>query len=114
MLLKYSEMIFKGVLSNEFLISVSLDNETWYDLAQGGIGAGNRTEDNDVSINFTDDFMVFAENHGNIYFRIKDANELDGYGAILEDFIIYYTSEVDENPLPEEPVEKNEIKFKAA
>ena len=111
---KYSEMIFKGVLSNEFLISVSLDNQNWYDLAQGGIGVGNRTEDNEVSINFTDDFMVFAENHGNIYFRIKDANELDGFGAILEDFIIYYTSEVDENPLPEVPVIQNKIKFKTA
>ena len=111
---KYSEMIFKGVLSNEFLISVSLDNQNWYDLAQGGIGEGNRTEDNDVSINFVDDFMVFAENHGNIYFRFKDANELDGYGAILEDFIIYYTAEVDENPLPEVPVVQNKIKFKTA
>ena len=113
--MKYKEMIFKGLLSNEFLISVSLDNINWQDLAQGGVGPGNRMEDIDVNINFNDDFINFAENHGTIYFRIKDANEADGFGAILQDFKLYYIQEVDENPVtPETPVESANISFNTA
>ncbi|MGN1077320.1 MAG: bacterial Ig-like domain-containing protein, partial [Candidatus Gallimonas sp.] len=99
---RFADATLSLTLSNEYLVSVSTDNETWMEMAQGGTGA-DRTENNAVTLNLKDDFNRFSENHGTLYVRFSDANPADGFGPILKAFRFYYISETDPNPPEKEP-----------
>ena len=106
---KFDTAILDVIIRNEYKISISFDNITYYELASSVA----RVDFVPANWDIADFINEFANNTGTMYIKFEDSVPTDGFGASLKEFNLYYTTVDYEGPAGDEP-EKVEISFTPA
>ena len=106
---KFDTAVLDVLIRNEYKISISFDNITYYELASSVA----RVDFAPASWDIPEFIAEFENNKGTMYIKFEDSVPEDGFGASLKEFNLYYTTADYEGPTGDEP-EKVEISFTPA